>query len=110
MDELEQLVVGLGRSGSVVYVFANEWCTAHLSGETEPELRSRTWHAEQGTWIIDVDLDAVTDVEFVREPNPWHPDEEVFVVRFHGPSTLFAYVESAAAWEQLRDAYVAARA
>ena len=110
MDELAQLVVDLGRSGSVLYVFGNGWCTAHLSGETEPEVRGRTWHAEQAGWIMDVDLDAVTDVEFVREPNPWHPDEEVFVVRFHGPSTLFAYVESPAAWERLRDMYVAAHA
>jgi hypothetical protein len=129
-DVIERIVSGLHEVGPVVLVFGGGWWTAHLSGLDAPSfhdgLDSRRWHTRGGgvlgEWIMDVDLDAISDVQFVREPNPFpdFPGEESLTVRFLGPdgaSVLHAFLDDLyddrrqlsedrlAAWSALRDAY-----
>jgi hypothetical protein len=129
---LERIVSGLHELGPVVLVFGGGWLTAHLSGGDAPSFHEgadgRRWHARGGgvlgEWIIDVDLDAISDVQFVREPNPFpdFPGEESLSVRFlgtDGESILHAFLddlyddrhqvseERLAAWSELRDGVVA---
>lgn len=135
ISPLEQLIVELADSGSVVFVFGVGWWTAHLVGRTTPTFRGeatdRRWHVElgdeHGKWIMDVELDEVSDVEFVREPNPFpqFPGEESLTVRFRGPEAgpiLYCYLhelydeqrrlrpDRLETWTAMRDRYVAAAA
>jgi hypothetical protein len=61
-------------------------------GTTRPLFRGprdrRWWHVEHGgpesKWVLDVLLDQIERVRFVRETNPWasFPGEELLAVRF----------------------------
>jgi hypothetical protein len=127
-SDLEALVVDLSNTGSVVFVFGAGSFTTHLRGRTRPVFRGpserRWWHVEHGeadsNWILDVRLDQVEAVRFVREPNPFpsFPGEESLTVRFEAAerAVLFCYLEGLydgrrlrrerlEHWEQLRDQY-----
>jgi hypothetical protein len=90
--ELEALVADLSATGSLVFVFGVGWLTTHMRGHVKPVFRGpaerRWWHVEHGenhsNWILDVRLDQVEAVRFVREPNPFplFPGEESLTVRF----------------------------
>lgn len=77
--ELERLIAELSESGLLVFVFDTGWVTAHLTGATRPLFRGpadrRWWHVELGddaaSWIMDVRVDEITGVRFVREPYPF---------------------------------------
>jgi hypothetical protein len=127
--ELERLIAELSESGQLVFVFGVGWWTAHLTGATTPTFRGpagrRWWHVELGdgaaSWIMDVRLDEITEVRFVREPYPFpsFPGREVLTVQFRGPgweSVLSCYVhelydgqrmrpEKLDAWLALRERY-----
>jgi len=128
-SELERLIADLSESGQLVFVFGVGWWTAHLTGATIPVFRGpadrRWWHVELGndasTWIMDVRIDEITGVRFVREPYPFpsFPGREVLTVLFLGPggdTVLSCYVhelydgqrmrlEKLAAWQTLRERY-----
>ena len=128
-SELERLIADLSESGQLVFVFGTGWWTAHLTGATIPVFRGpadrRWWHVELGndasTWIMDVRIDEITGVRFVREPYPFpsFPGREVLTVLFLGPggdTVLSCYVhelydgqrmrlEKLAAWQTLRERY-----
>jgi hypothetical protein len=128
-SELEHLIADLSASGPLVFVFGDGFTTAHLVGTTTPVLRGpadqRWWHVELGddaaNWIMDVRVDQITGVRFVREPYPFpsFPGREVLIVVFLGPggeSALGCYVhdlykgrrmrpERLAAWQALRERY-----
>ena len=129
-SELERLIADLSGSGPLVFVFGDGFTTAHLNGVTTPLFRGpadqRWWHVELGgrrgaSWTMDVRVDEVTRVRFVREPYPFpsFPGREVLVVEFLGPggeSVLWCYVhdlykrqrmrpEKLAAWQALRERY-----
>jgi putative heme iron utilization protein len=129
VSELERLIKDLSESGLLVFVFGVGWWTAHLTGTTTPVFRGpadrRWWHVELGdgaaSWIMDVRVDEITAVRFVREPYPFpsFPGREVLTVQFLGPggdTVLFCYVhelydgqrmrpEKLAAWLALRERY-----
>jgi hypothetical protein len=75
-SELEHLIADLSASGPLVFVFGDGFTTAHLVGTTAPVFRGpadrRWWHVEIGddaaNWIMDVRVDQITGVRFVREP------------------------------------------
>ena len=77
--ELERLIADLSESGPLVFVFGVGWWTAHLAGATSPLFRGpadrRWWHVELGddaaSWVMDVRVDEITGVRFVREPYPF---------------------------------------
>ena len=77
-SELERLIADLSGSGLLVFVFGDGFTTAHLAGTTTPVFRGpadrRWWHVELGDdaagWIMDVRVDEVTGVRFVRGPYP----------------------------------------
>jgi len=128
-SELERLIAELSESGLLVFVFGVGWWTAHLTGETAPVFRGpaerRWWHVELGddaaSWTMDVRVDEITGVRFVREPYPFpsFPGREVLTVQFLGPgreAVLYCYVhelydgqrmrpETLAAWRALRERY-----
>jgi putative heme iron utilization protein len=128
-SELERLIADLSESGLLVFVFGAGWWTAHLTGATAPVFRGpadrRWWHIELGdgaaSWIMDVRVDEITAVRFVREPYPFpsFPGREVLTVQFLGPggdTALSCYVhelydgqrmrpEKLAAWQTLRERY-----
>ena len=128
-SELERLIAELSESGLLVFVFGVGWWTAHLTGATTPVFRGpadrRWWHVELGddaaNWIMDVRVDEITGVRFVRGPYPFpsFPGREVLTVHFLGPdreTVLFCYVhelydgrrmrpEKLAAWRALRERY-----
>jgi putative heme iron utilization protein len=128
-SELEQLIADLSQSGQLVFVFGDGLTTAHLVGTTTPVFRGpadrRWWHVELGddatNWIMDVRVDEITGVRFVRGPypSPSFPGREVLTVQFLGPSgdrALYCYVhdlyhgqrmrpEKLAAWRALRERY-----
>ena len=128
-SELERLIADLSGSGLLVFVFGDGLSTAHLKGVTAPLFRGpadrRWWHVEVGddatSWIMDVRVDEITGVRFVRGPYPFpsFPGREVLVVQFLGPggeSALGCYVhdlydrrrmrpEKLAAWQALRERY-----
>jgi hypothetical protein len=127
-SELEELVAELSLSGSLVFVFGGGPSTAHLRGRTRPVFRGpaerRWWHVDHGdrdsNWILDVRLDQIDVVRFLREPNPYpsFPGEESLVVRFEeaGGPALSCYLEGVydgqlfrperlEAWERLRRRY-----
>ena len=128
-SELERLIADLSGSGPLVFVFGDGFTTAHLVGTTTPLFRGpadlRGWHVELGdgaaSWTMDVRVDEIAGIRFVREPYPFPswPGREVLVVQFLGPSgdnVLFCYVhelydgqrmrpEKLAAWQALRERY-----
>ncbi len=127
-NELEALVTDLSSSGSVVFVFGNGWLTTHLGGSTRPLFRGtserRWWHVEHGDpeskWLLDVRLDQIERVRFIREVNPFSSSgEESLVIRFEvdGDQTaLHCFLqdlyeggqlrpERLRAWDELRSRY-----
>ena len=130
-NELEHLIADLSESGLLVFVFGAGlgWCTAHLTGATTPVFCGpadrRWWHIELGddatSWTMDVRVDEITRVRFVRGPYPFpsFPGREVLTVQFLGPggeTALHCYVhdlydgqrmrrEKLAAWRALRERY-----
>jgi putative heme iron utilization protein len=128
-SELELLIADLSESGLLVFVFGVGWWTAHLTGVTAPVFRGpadrRWWHVQLGdeatSWTMDVRVDEITVVRFVRGPYPFpsFPGREVLTVQFLGPggdTVLSCYVhdlydgqrmrpEKLAAWQALRERY-----
>ena len=128
-SELERLIADLSASGPLVFVFGDGFTTAHLVGTTTPVFRGpadrRWWHVELGdeaaNWIMDVRVDEIIGVRFVRGPYPFPSfrGREVLTVVFLGPgaeSALSCYVhdlykghrlrqEKLAAWQALRERY-----
>jgi len=128
-SERERLIADLSGSGLLAFVFGVGWWAAHLNGVTTPLFRGpaerRWWHVELGddaaSWTMDVRVDEVTGVRFVRGPYPFpsFPGREVLVVEFLGPggeSVLGCYVhdlydgqrmrpEKLQAWQALRERY-----
>jgi putative heme iron utilization protein len=128
-SELERLIADLSESGLLVFVFGVGWWTAHLVGATTPVFRGpvdqRWWHVNLGdgaaNWTMDVRVDEITGVRFVREPYPFpsFPGREVLTVWFLGPggdTVLYCFVhdlydgqrmraEKLAAWQALRERY-----
>jgi hypothetical protein len=128
-SQLERLIADLSGSGLLVFVFGVGWWTAHLAGVTAPVFRGpadrRWWHVELGDdaakWVMDVRVDEITGVRFVRAPYPFSgfPGQEVLTVQFLGPggdTVLSCFVhdlydgqrmrpEKLAAWQALRERY-----
>ena len=129
-SELEHLIADLSASGELIFVFGDGFTTAHLAGTTAPLFRGpaghRWWHVTLGdgavSWTMDVRVDEITGVRFVREPYPFvphFPGQEVLVVLFLGPgddTVLHCYLgglyhgrrmrpEKLAAWRALRERY-----
>ena len=129
-SELERLIADLSGSGPLIFVFGDGFCTAHLAGVTTPLFRGpadrRWWHVVLGddtaSWTMDVRVDEITGVRFVREPYPFtphFPGHEVVGVQFLGPdgkTELNCGVddlydgrrmrpEKLAAWQALRERY-----
>ena len=129
-SELERLIADLSASGLLVFVFGDGLSTAHLKGVTTPVFRGpahrRWWHAELGdqaaSWTMDVRVDEITGIRFLREPYPFQPHspgQEVLKVQFLGPggdTALHCYIhdlydgqrmrpEKLAAWQALRERY-----
>ena len=95
-SEVERLIADLSASGPLVFVFGDGFATAHLTGTTTPEFGGpadrRWWHVELGDdaakWVMDVRVDEITGVRFVRAPypvRPHFPGQEVLGVDFLGP-------------------------
>ena len=129
-SELERLIGELSGSGlQGVFVFGVDCHLAHLADVTTPVFRGpadrRWWHFDLGddavSRTIDVRVDGVTGVRFVRGPSlfPTWPGQEVLSVQFLGPggkSVLHCFVddlydaqrmrpEKLAAWQALRERY-----
>ena len=128
-SELERLIADLSGPGPLVFVFGDGFCGAHLKGVTTPLFRGpadrRWWHVDLGddaaSWTMDVRVDEITGVRFVREPYPFpsFPGREVLTVQFLGPdgdTVLYSYVhelyegqrmrpEKLEAWRALRERY-----
>ena len=128
-SELERLIAELSESGLLVFVFGDGFSAAHLAGVTTPLFRGpadrRWWHVHLGddaaSWTMDVRVDEITGVQFVREPYPFSsfPGRESLTVRFLGPGgdkVLHCYVgdlydgermrpEKLEAWRALRERY-----
>jgi hypothetical protein len=127
-NDLEALVTDLSASGPLVFVFSNGWLTTHLVGATQPLFRGpsdrRWWHIEHGgrasKWGLDVRLDQVERVRFIREVSQFSSTgEESLVVRLESEgdqTALHCYLgdthedgllrpERLRAWEQLRRRY-----
>jgi putative heme iron utilization protein len=126
-SELEHLIADLSASGPLVFVFGDGSTTAHLVGTTTPVFRGpadlRWWHVTLGddtaSWTMDVRVDQIAGVRFVRQPYPFPSfrGREVLTVVFLGPggeSALGCYVhdlyngrrmrpEKLAAWQALRE-------
>jgi hypothetical protein len=126
-SELERLIAELSGSGlQAVFLFGVD---CHLAGVTTPVFRGpadrRRWHAVLGddavNWTMDVRVDEITGVRFVRGPSlfPSFPGQEVLGVHFLGPggeSVLHCFVhdlydgermrpEKLEAWRALRERY-----
>jgi hypothetical protein len=129
-SELERLIAELSGSGlQGVFVFGVDCHLAHLADVTTPVFRGpadrRWWHFELGddaaSRTIDVQVDEVADVRFVRGPSlfPAWPGQEVLSVQFltpGGKSVLHCFVddlydgqrmrpEKLQAWQALRERY-----
>jgi hypothetical protein len=118
-SELEHLIADLPGSGLLAFVFGGACWVAHLAGVTTHLFRGpadrRWWHVELGddaaNWTMDVRVDEVTGVRFVRGPYPFPS--------FLGPggeSGLACFVhdlydgqrmrpEKLQAWQALRERY-----
>ena len=129
-SELERLIADLPGSGLVAFIFGGGCWVAHLDGVTTHLFRGpadqRWWHVTLGddaaNWTMDVRVDQITGVRFVREPYPFvphFPGHEVLVVQFLGPgedTVLHCYVdnlydgrrmrpEKLESWRALRERY-----
>ena len=128
-SELERLITDLSGSGPLVFVFGDGFTAAHLKGVTTPLFRGpagrRWWHVHLGddaaSWTMDVRVDEITGVRFVRGPYPFpsFPGREVLTVQFLGPggdTVLYCYLhdlydgqrmrqEKLEAWRALRERY-----
>jgi hypothetical protein len=129
-SELERLIAELSESGLLIFVFGDGLSTAHLAGATAPLFRGpadrRWWHVHLGddaaNWTMDVRVDEITGVRFVREPYPFvpsFPGQEVLAVQFLGPGgemVLHCFVgdlydgqrmrpEKLETWRALRERY-----
>jgi hypothetical protein len=129
-SEVEHLIADLSAIGPLIFVFGDGFTTAHLVGTTTPVFRGpadqRWWHVTLGddaaNWTMDVRVDEITGVRFVRAPYPFQPHfpgHEVLTVQFLGPgedTVLHCYVhdlyrgrrmrpEKLAAWQALRGRY-----
>ena len=128
-SELERLIAELSESGQLIFVFGVGWWTAHLTGAATPVFRGpadrRWWHVVLGDdaagWTMDVRVDEITGIRFVREPYPFpsFAGRESLTVRFLGPgreTVLYCYVhdlydgqqmrpEKLDAWRTLRQRY-----
>ena len=129
-SELERLIAELSESGPLVFVFGDGFTAAHLKGATTPLFRGpadrRWWHVHLGGdtagWTMDVRVDEITGVRFVRAPYPFQPHfpgQEVLTVQFLGPggdTVLHCYLhdlhdgqqmrpEKLEAWRALRERY-----
>jgi len=128
--ELERLIADLSGPGlQEVFACGVDCHLAPLADVTTPLFRGpadrRWWHLELGddaaNRAIDVRVDEVTGVRFVRGPSlfPEWPGQEVLSVQFLGPggeSVLHCFVrdlydgqrmrpEQLAAWQALRERY-----
>jgi hypothetical protein len=114
-SELERLIAELSGSGRLVFVFGVGWWTAHVTGATTPLFRGpadrRWWHVELGdgaaSWTMDVRVDEITGVRFLREPYPFpsFPGRESLTVQFLGPgggSVLYCYVDDLYGGQRMR--------
>ena len=91
-SELEHLIADLPGSGLLAFVFGVGWWVAHLTGVTTHLFRGpadrRWWHVELGddaaSWTMDVRVDEITGVRFVRGPYPFpsFPGREALTVEF----------------------------
>ena len=128
-SEVEHLMADLEGLGPLVFVFGDDFAVTHLLGAITPVFRGpadrRWWHVELGddaaSWTMDVRVDEITGVRFVRGPYPFpsFPGREVLAVDFLGPggqSALGCFVhdlydgqrmrpEKLAAWQALRERY-----
>ena len=129
-SELERLIAELSESGPLVFVFGDGFTAAHLEGVTTPLFRGpadrRWWHVhlsdDAASWTMDVRVDEITGVRFVRAPYPFQPHfpgHEVLTVQFLGPggeTAFHCYVhdlydgqrmrpEKLEAWRTLRERY-----
>ena len=128
-NELERLIADLSESGPLIFVFGVGWWTAHLTGAAAPVFRGpadrRWWHIHLGddaaSWTMDVRVDEITGVRFVRElhPFPSYSGPELLTVQFLGPggdTVLYCFVgelydgqrmrlEKLEAWRTLRERY-----
>jgi hypothetical protein len=129
-SELERLIAELSESGPLVFVFGDGFTAAHLKGVTTPLFRGpadrRWWHVQLGddaaSWTMDVRVDEITGVRFVRAPYPFQPlfpGHEVLTVQFLGPgekTPLHCFMgdlydgermrpEKLEAWRALREHY-----
>lgn len=128
-SELERLIADLPGFGLLAFVFGVGWWVAHLKGVPAPLFRGpadrRWWHVELGddaaSFTMDVRVDEITGVRFVRGPYPFpsFPGREVLTVEFLGPggeSALGCFVhdlydgqrmrpEKLQAWQALRERY-----
>ena len=95
-SELERLIADLPGSGLLAFVFGVGWWVVHLKGVTTPLFRGpadrRWWHVVLGddaaSWTMDVRVDEITAVRFVRAPYPFvpsFPGQEVLGVDFLEP-------------------------
>ena len=95
-SELERLIAELSQSGQLIFVFGIGWWTAHLTGAATPVFRGpadrRWWHVVLGddaaNWTMDVRVDEITGVRFVRSPYPFpsFAGRESLTVQFLGPA------------------------
>ena len=128
-SELERLIADLLGSGPLVFVVGDGLSTAHLKGVTTPLFGGpadrRWWHVELGdeaaSWTMDVRIDEIAGVRFVRElhPFPSYTGPELLAVQFLGQSgdtVLYCYVhelydgqrmrpEKLGTWRALRERY-----
>jgi hypothetical protein len=128
-SELEHLMADLSALGPLISVIGGSFAVAHLAGTITPVFRGpadrRWWHVRLGDdaagWTIDVRVDQITRVRFVREPYPFpsFPGREGLAVVFLGPGgdAEFGYgvhdlydgqrmrPERLAAWQALRERY-----
>ena len=115
-SELERLIADLSESGLLVFVFGDGLSTAHLAGVTRPLFRGpadrRWWHVHLGddtaNWTMDVRVDEITAVQFVRAPYPFlpsFPGQEVLTVQFlgsGGKTVLHCFLHDLYNGQQLR--------
>jgi hypothetical protein len=128
-SELERLIADLSESGPLAFVFGDGVNTTHLRGLTTPLFGGpadrRWWHAQLGddpaSWVLDVRIDEITGVRFVRELNPFpgYTGPELLAVQFLGQcgdTVLYCYVqdlydgqrmrpEKLETWRALRERY-----
>jgi putative heme iron utilization protein len=128
-SELERLIADLPGSGLLAFVFGVGWWVAHLKGAATPLFRGpadrRWWHLDlgddAGSLTMDVRVDEITGVRFVRGPYPFpsFPGREVLTVEFLGPDGESGFAvfmhdlydgqrmrpEKLQAWQALRERY-----